>query len=97
MELSPAAIEPSISLLMVDIQLFKDENPLNSTGSVVANATIYTYRTQIISFQLNDTGNYSCTATIRSRSQFIIDSDNQSYTLQVTTGIVNNHKSWWTL
>ena len=62
-EFSPAVVESDLRLLMVDTQLSRDGTTLPLTGPVVSGTT-FTYTTQLNSFGRNDSGNYSCTATI---------------------------------
>ena len=65
-ELGPAVMESELSLLMVSAQLSRDGPPLNLTSQSVTGTTfIYTW--QFESFGRRDSGNYTCTVTVRSR------------------------------
>ena len=65
-ELNPAIVASDLPLLMVDAQLSRDGIPLALTGPTVTGTTI-TYTTQLVSFGRSDSGNYTCTATVRPR------------------------------
>ena len=65
-ELNPTIIN-NVSLLTADIQLSRNENPLALIGMLTRTGTTITYTTQLNSFGRNDSGNYTCTATIRSQ------------------------------
>ena len=81
----------NLSLFMVEVNLTKDETrlPGTLTNATVTNVTTYNHKTTIGSFEMNETGNYTCTAAVRSRSCFLIDSDMKSSLLTVTTGSHN--------
>ena len=87
-ELSPLVVESDLSVLMVDAQLSRDGTPLTLTGPTVASTT-FTYTIQLDSFGRSDSGNYTCTATIRPHppSTFLTESGEQSDTARVTAGI----------
>ena len=63
-ELGPSVMKSELSLLMVSAQLSRDGTPLTLTGPIVSGTT-FTYTTQLISFGENDTGNYTCMATVK--------------------------------
>ena len=63
-ELSPVVVDSDLSALMVDAQLSSDRTPLTLTGPTVDGIT-FTYTIQLDSFGTNDSGNYTCTATVR--------------------------------
>ena len=64
-ELNLAILGSEIFLLTVNAQLSKNGTVLALAGPVVTAGTIFTYTTQLNSFQINDFGNYTCIATIR--------------------------------
>ena len=64
LELNPAIVETDLPLLMVDIQLSRDGTPLALTGPTVTETT-FTYTIQLNLFGRSDSGNYTCTATVR--------------------------------
>lgn len=65
-ELHSAILPSEISLLMVSAELYKDgtPDPLALTGPNVSETT-FTYTNQLISFERNDFGNYTCIATMK--------------------------------
>ena len=67
LEFNSAIAAADLSLLIIDIQLSRDGPQLsNPTGSTLnGSGTIFTYTTQLNSFGRNDSGNYTCTATIQ--------------------------------
>ena len=67
MELNSAIVETDLPLLMVDAQLFREGTLLVLTGLTVTGTT-FTYTTQLNSFGRSDSGNYTCTATVRPQS-----------------------------
>ena len=88
-ELGPLVMESDRSLLMVDTQLSRDRTPLTPTGSTVSGTT-FTYTIQLNSFGRSDSGNYTCTATVRLHQptvQYLIPSNtSQSDIIKITTG-----------
>ena len=56
---------------MVDVQLFRDGTPLTLFGPT-ATGTKFTFLTEVITFNDSYVGNYNCSATVQSSSQFII-------------------------
>ena len=73
---------------MVDAQLSRDGTTLALTGPTVAGTT-FTYTIQLDSFGRNDSGNYTCTATVRPQptSTYLTGSGVLSNVTRVTTGI----------
>ena len=90
-ELSPSVMESDLSLLMVDTQLSRDGTPLTLTGPTVAGTT-FTYTIQLDSFGRSNSGNYTCTVTVRPQplSLYINMSSTLSHTVRVTTGKINS-------
>ena len=86
-ELSPSVVNSDLSVLMVDAQLSRDGTPLTLTGPTVAGTT-FTYTIQLDSFGRNDSGNYTCTATVRPHpnSTFLAGNDTLSDTVRITSG-----------
>ena len=82
-------VASDLSLLIVDIQLsWPNGTMLILTGPKVAGTTL-TYTTQLNSFRRSDSGNYTCTATIRSQPSTTYLTGNITLSpskLQVTTG-----------
>ena len=63
-ELGPAVSQSDVPLLTVDAQLSRDGTPLALSGLTVTGTT-FTYTIQLDSFGRSDSGNYTCTATVR--------------------------------
>ena len=86
-ELDPAIVESDLSLVMVDAQLSRDGTPLDVTGPTVTGTT-FTYTIQLDSFGRSDSGNYTCTATVRPQPTltFLTGSGEGSTIIEVTTG-----------
>ena len=80
-------MESDLSVLMVDAQLSRDGTPLTLTGPTVAGTT-FTYTIQLNSFGRSDSGNYTCTATVRPQppSTFLTESGEQSDTDELVIG-----------
>ena len=80
-------MESDLSMLMVDAQLSRDGTPLTLSGPTVAGTT-FTYTIQLDSFEWSDSGNYTCTATLRPRPPlpYLIASGTLLHTVRVTTG-----------
>ena len=92
--LNSAIAASDISLLMVDAQLSRDGTPLTLTGPTVTGTT-FTYTTQINSFGRIDSGNYVCTATVRSKptQMYIVNHAGNEMLLSVINiraGKINN-------
>ena len=64
-ELNSAILGSEIFLLTVNAQLSKNGTVLALADPIVTAGMIFTYATQLNSFQINDFGNYTCIATIR--------------------------------
>ena len=60
-----AIVASDLSLLMVNIQLSRDGTPLSNPTVLPATGTTFTYTARLNSFGRNDSGNYTCTATVR--------------------------------
>ena len=67
LELNSVIQSSEIFSLTVDAQLSRDETLLALTGPTVTGTT-FSYTRQFKSFGRNDSGNYTCTATIRPQS-----------------------------
>ena len=95
MKLSQTLLKSELSLVVVDAQLSRDGTPVPLTGPMVSDKT-FSYIFQIESFETNDSGNYTCSATVQSNSAFLNMSDSLSHTLWVTTGeqITSTALSW---
>ena len=84
----PAVMEPDLSLLMVRTQLSRDGTTLDLTGPVVSDTT-FTYTIQLNSFGRNDSGNYSCTATISSgKTPHLVGNKTVTDYLKISTGCI---------
>ena len=83
-ELNPSVVDSDLSVLMVDTQLSRDGTPLTLSGPTVAGTT-FTYTIQLDSFEWSDSGNYTCTVTLRPRppSPYLIASGTLLHTVRV--------------
>ena len=84
-DLNSAILGSEIFLLTVNAHLSKDGTVLTLAGPIVTAGTIFTYTTQLNSFQMSDFGNYTCTATVRPRqtSTYLVGVDILSDTLNI--------------
>ena len=62
---------------------------INNAHSVIGSTTTYTSKAMINSFGRDQSGNYTCTATVSSTSSFLTGSGSQSGTARVTVGKVD--------
>ena len=88
-ELNSAIVNSEIFLLLVDTQLSRNGTLLALTGPAVTGTTV-TYTTQLNSFGRSDSGNYTCTATVRPQpsSTFITGSETlQSGIISIRAGM----------
>ena len=81
-------VDSDWQLFDLEVALFRDNSEVVTFGN--SSTTNLTYVHQIASFNLNDSGNYTCKATARAHpsSVFINDSNASSRVLNVTTGII---------
>ena len=86
-EFGTTVVDSDLSLIIVDAQLSRDETPLTLTGSTVTGTT-FTYTIQLDSFGRNDSGNYTCSATVRPKptSSYLVGEQTLSNEVRVTTG-----------
>ena len=85
--------DSEILLLMVDAQLSQpDGSPLVLTGLTVTGTT-FTYTTQLNSFGRSDSGNYTCTATVRRQptATYLTGTSMAMGTARITTGNSNSY------
>ena len=82
--LNSAIMGSEKTLLMVDAQLSRDGTQLALTGLTVTGTT-FTYTTAVNSFGRSDSGNYTCTATIRPRpsSTYLTGNEMLSTTINI--------------
>ena len=89
-KLVPAVTNSDLSALVVDVQLSRPNgSPLSLSGPIISDTT-FTYTTQVNSFGRNDSGVYTCGASVRpkpSLSEFLTESSQQFGSARVTTGI----------
>ena len=81
--------------LMVDVQLSRDGTPLTLTGPTLTGTAI-TYTTQLNSFGRSDSGNYTCTATVRPEPSliYVTGSETLSDTVYIKAGILWYDYNW---
>ena len=85
--LSSAVVASDVSLLMVDAQLSRDGTPLTLTRPTVS-GTSFIYATQFNSFGRTDSGNYTCSATVRPQPNAVYLTGNEMLTsvINIETG-----------
>ena len=74
-------------LLTVDVQIYRDGTPLALTH-LRRTGTTFTYTIKLESFDAGDSGNYTCTATVRPQSTtaYLTESDVLSSTECIKAG-----------
>ena len=93
-DLGPSVMDSDLSLLMVDVRLFRDGTQLLDQTSSIMSSTTFTYSRRFDSFGRMDSGNYTCTAEVEPRSNipYLTASEiSQSATVKLTTGILQLH------
>ena len=87
-ELGPSVMDSELSLLVVDTQLSRDGTPLTLSGPTVSGTT-FTYTRRFESFGRSDSGNYTCTATIRPQptAVYLTGSDSLTNSARITLGV----------
>ena len=83
-------VESDLELIKLEVTLYRNGSiPMNLSQPAI-NGTTSAYTHQIVSFNRNDSGNYSCVATARAHPSSIFINDNKlntsSNVLKVTTG-----------
>ena len=80
------------ALLMLDAQLSRDGTPL-ALHSVTATGTTFTYTTMVNSFGRSDSGNYTCTATVRPQptATYLTGIEMLSSIVDIRAGKINAH------
>ena len=75
-------------LLMVDIQIYRDGTPLALPHLTRTGTLTFTYTIKLESFGTGDSGNYTCTATVRPQSTttYLTESDVLSSTVCIKAG-----------
>ena len=73
------------ALLMVDAQLSRDGTPL-AFASLTVTGTTFTYTTMVNSFGRSDSGNHTCTATVRSLSIYLTGNEMLSTAINIRAG-----------
>ena len=88
--LNSAIVVSDLSLLMVDAQLSRDRTPLTLSGRTMT-GIVYTYTTQLNSFGRSDSGNYTCTATVRPQptSVYLTGNETVSSIISIKAGKFN--------
>ena len=84
--------ENTRSLLMVDVQLSRDGTPLVLPDLTVSNTT-FIYSTQLKPFRRTDSGNYTCTATVRphTSSTYLTGNEMLSSRINIKAGKYYRH------
>ena len=94
MELSPVVDVP------VTVNTVWTGPATNTAQTVMGSTTTYTSTAMISSFERDQSGVYTCTATVSSTSSFLTDSGSQPGTARITVGKGNNlyvqaHTTLW--
>ena len=86
-EMDPQILPSDLSLLEVEAQLSRDGTPLTLTDPTMTGTT-FTYTILLDSFSRNDSGNYTCTVTVRPRptSHDLIQSGERSNSIIIRAG-----------
>jgi hypothetical protein len=88
--LNSAIMGSENALLMVDAQLSRDGTPL-ALPSLSVSGTTFTYTTQLNSFGRSDSGNYTCTATVRPQSAAVYLTGNETLSSNINIRAGNTH------
>ena len=88
--LSPVVMVQDIQLLMIEVQFYKDGILVTSVNdSTVIIGTALIYSAEMITFERNDSGNYTCNATLKSTLTHLVTSHpSSSDNIKVSTGEV---------
>ena len=87
-KMGQGVVDSDLSLLMVDAQLSRDGTPLTLSGPTVTGTT-FTYTTQLDSFGRNDSGNYTCSATVtrvQQTSTYLTGSGQATTVVEIVVG-----------
>ena len=85
-----AIVASDLSLLMVDAQLFRNGTPLSNPAMSPATGTTFNYTARLNSFGRSDSGDYTCTATVRPQPSATYLTGNetvQSDTINIRAGM----------
>ena len=89
-ELVPTVTNSDLSAVVVDVQLSRPDGSLLSLSGPILSGTTITYTTRVNSFGRNESGVYTCRASVRpkpSLSEFLTESSQLSGSTRVTAGI----------
>ena len=80
------------ALLMVDAQLSRD-GTLLALPSVTVTGTTFTYTTMVNSFRRSNSGNYTCTATVRPQptATYLTGTETLESNIYIRAGKINTH------
>ena len=87
-KLSQEILDSEIFFLMVDTQLSQPDGTLLTLISLAVTGTTFTYTTKLNSFGRSNSGNYTCTATVRPQptSTYLTGTGMVMDTARITTG-----------
>lgn len=91
-QLNSAVLSSEVSMLVVEVLLFRDGTQVAVPRPTVTGIT-FTYTTMVNSFGSSDSGNYTCTATVRphSSSTFLTGSQTlQSNAVRIVAGMCSS-------
>ena len=81
-----AVMAIDLSLLMVDIDIHRNQIPFNQRSELTTMDTNITYTTQLHPFERNHSGIYTCTATVSSTVSYLTVSDPVTDSTKISTG-----------
>ena len=88
-KLNPTVVESDLPQLMVDVQLSRDGTPL-ALASPTINGMTFIYTTQLNLFGRSDSGNYTCTATVRPQPTvtYLVVDHSLTVSIIISTGML---------
>ena len=93
MELSAVIVESDLSLLAVNVRLYKDGALLREAlPDHTMSSTTFTYTTRLNSFEGSDSGNYICRASVGPNDErlYLVGSEQRmSESIVITTGLLS--------
>ena len=87
-QMNSSVTDSEVSLLMVEAQLIKPSGRILNLSNPTISGTTFTFITEVKSFSDSDIGNYTCSATVRSRpfSSYLTESDELSGRIELGIG-----------
>ena len=85
-QLNPAVMAANRSLLMMNIDIYRNQIPFDQSWELITTDMNITYTTQLHPFERNHSGIYSCTAIIISTVSYLTASDPVTDSTKISTG-----------